>query len=140
MAQEFFPNPDMSSNEGLPEISCNRCIAPGTCCKSLPLSTQFPMGSTHESVQLYMTENGMPFIPLRRLCVYNGSRENGTGQHWYEQWLFTCPKVTSDGRCSIYEDRPHTCIIYEPGVDAMCVHMRLPNGEPIIPLLPVIPQ
>lgn len=122
----------------IPEISCDRCAAPGTCCKSFPLSAEFPIGSTHETVQAWLAKENLPFNPIRRQYVYPGGNKIVVGpKGWYENWLFTCTKVTPEGRCSIYEDRPTLCKIYEPGMDAMCVHMRMPNGEPILPLLPV---
>lgn len=128
---------EIAIEDMVPLITCARCVAPGTYCKALPLSKHFPLGSTHNSIAVEMAEIGEPFIPIRRLHVLNGCENaDGTGSHWYELWLFTCPKLTKEGRCSIYDERPYACRVYEPGVDAMCVHMLMPNGQPILPLLP----
>jgi Fe-S-cluster containining protein len=38
------------------------------------------------------------------------------------RWRWWCTALQSDGRCSIYEDRPDLCRRYRPGQDGLCVH------------------
>jgi Fe-S-cluster containining protein len=122
-----------------PEISCDRCIAPGTCCKAIQLFTQegveitHPLGTTLEKLRESLRANYLPFEPLRRLKILANSDESEK-----EAWLYSCPKLGDDGRCTIYETRPRLCRTYEPGCDHMCVHMRKDDGFPVIPQLPVI--
>src|SRR5689334_12410170 len=133
----------MSDTAQLPEISCDRCVAPGTCCKSFELSKEFAIGQTPESLKKWLEENNFPFTPLIRSNIYCTSENShiaNSAVHWVEKWRFACTKLGEDGRCTIYEDRPDLCKKYTAGCDTMCIHMRLPNGQPIIPLLPEIPQ
>lgn len=126
----------------LPEISCDRCVAPGTCCKSFPISSMgVPLGTTPQRLQEMLNERNLPFNPQRRDKIWASSASaNGTGHQWNEEWHYTCPKLGEGGRCTIYEERPSICRVYEAGVDIMCVHMRLPDGNPIIPQLPIIDE
>jgi len=32
-----------------------------------------------------------------------------------DSWVFTCPMLDENGRCSIYENRPSACRSYQPG-------------------------
>jgi Fe-S-cluster containining protein len=41
-------------------------------------------------------------------------------QQPYAYWLFSCPKLGPDGRCTIYADRLDTCRMYEAGEDELC--------------------
>lgn len=113
-----------------PEITCDRCIAPGTCCKAFPLSKDFATGTTPEQLVEFLAEQKYPFVPLRRYYTYIGA--------WLERWLFQCTKLGADGRCTIYEDRPELCKLYEAGCDEMCIHTRGIDGNPIVPLLPIV--
>lgn len=129
----------MSDPKELPIISCTRCVAPGTCCKAFPLSNEFPLGITPDQLREWLKEQGLPFEPLRRYHYGVNSKnpwEENSPLQWKEQWQFSCTKLGTDGRCTIYDERPNLCKVYTAGNDHMCVHMRLPDGNPIIPLLP----
>lgn len=67
-----------------------------------------------DEARAYVAERGVPFEPSYQ-------REDGT-------WEWLCPKLTADGRCSIYDDRPVTCRDYEPASDRLCVHWRGAEG------------
>lgn len=112
----------------LPKIDCDLCVAPGTCCKAFPLNEYFPLGSTLEAIKKWLHEHNVDmFRPLRRYRTWASQGE------WFEQWQFSCTKLLSNGRCGIYNNRPPVCRHYEPGSDDMCVHMRLPNGQLVLP-------
>lgn len=69
----------------------------------------FELPMSHETAELTALENEVPFfIPARQ-------EPDGT-------WFFSCTRLTRDGRCGAYEDRPHVCRSYRPGEDALCVH------------------
>jgi Fe-S-cluster containining protein len=121
-----------------PKISCDRCIDPGMCCRSFPLSHYFDFGVTPAKIMKWLAQNGLAmFRPLRRIHVWcsdhtgaSGKKESGK---WVEQWSFRCTALGEDGRCTIYDSRPDLCRTYEPGCDMMCVHMRGPDGRPVVP-------
>lgn len=100
---------------------CDRCQRPGHCCFAIPLMYDF--GTPLDAV-IYMAsfigrvksneddydviELGLPFIPLWRI-------DGGPDRYW-------CPHLTQDGRCGIYQFRPHTCRIYKAQSDPLCWH------------------
>ncbi len=112
-------------------VTCDRCVAPGTCCKAFPLNQNFWLGTHPDEIRRFLAEKGLPFEPLRRMDIWRGGDDEGA---WLEKWFFSCPKLGPDGRCTIYEDRPNLCKIYAPGTDHMCVHVRGPDGQPLLPL------
>lgn len=65
----------------------------------------------------------LPFVPLRRMWY---EAPNGAHKPKDCVWLFRCPKLGEDGRCTVYEHRPEVCRVYEPGEDVMCVHYTGP--------------
>lgn len=117
-----------------PVIDCDRCVAPGTCCKAFSLPVEVPRGSTPAEVKAALTKRSfepLPFVPLRRTT----GREGYDPTSPTEYWLFGCPKLGADGRCTIYQSRPQTCQVYKPGSDPMCVHY-VHDGKPLVPQLP----
>lgn len=119
-------------------VSCDRCAAPGHCCKAFPLTVQIPIGSTPAQVETIMNERShqpLPFKPLRRAPKGTWHRKPDEG---HEYWLFNCPKLLPDGRCGAYEERPETCRIYEPGNDEMCFHAYATGweGQVMVPQTP----
>lgn len=107
---------------------CETCPDPGHCCRKFVLSGgNFAFGAEstevaedilaqhnevirdyNKRIDLPTEHRVMPFKPLERT-------EEGV-------WFWTCPKLDDKtGRCTIYPDRPETCIAYEPGTDHLCV-------------------
>jgi Fe-S-cluster containining protein len=54
-------------------------------------------------------ERGLPFLPLMKF--------QGEGAMYWQWW---CPKLTRDGRCGDYENRPKLCRDYQAGDDRLC--------------------
>ncbi len=115
---------------------CDHCYSPGTCCKSLTLSggpdseDRAAMESgrpTYSDALNFARKNGLPFTPLVPEQVQPG--------WWF--WRYSCPKVTPDGRCSIYDVRPQLCRDFEPESDGLCVHSHgTEAGDPSAGVVP----
>jgi len=60
-----------------------------------------------------MRREKLPYIPLE----VGGHTHKGTRAHVW----FTCPKLGTNGRCTIYDDRPQICRIFTAATDALCV-------------------
>ena len=106
------------------------------CCRAFPLNHFWRAGTTLKTIRAWLRKNKFSFRPLRRYTQWVGTDvvegTNVTGV-LMEQWLFSCPKLGPNGRCTIYKDRPELCKTYEPGNDMMCVHVRGPDGRPFVP-------
>lgn len=126
------------------EITCDRCIDPGHCCKAFPLSFTMPPSACADELtaeldrRLRMDDiperpafvGDNPFKALRRVPPQNYEPDDGQTV----SWLFQCTALQADGRCGIYERRPDFCRIYEPGTDWLCVHRRdNRTGKPFVP-------
>ena len=95
---------------------CDKCRLPGRCCSGFGVNDRYNRLTTLEvladlvSIDKNSTGNwlGLPFVPLYRTPK--------------GKWLLWCPLLDSNGRCSIYEDRPmYPCVDYKPGQDLLCV-------------------
>lgn len=107
-------------SEGAAGSLCDRCHAPGACCKGFALGKGFGEAGTAEEAERMLgalkTSDGRP-LPFKALG------RDRTEEHG-EFWRWWCPKLGSDGRCTIYNDRPHTCRSYDAGSDRLCAHFR----------------
>ncbi|UGY15168.1 YkgJ family cysteine cluster protein [Bradyrhizobium septentrionale] len=101
---------------------CDRCYAPGQCCRVMHLSQNGePLTVwTDEDVSAQARAHGLPFEPIAPLSSYVDP-ESGRP---YATFEWTCPKLGADGRCTIYEDRPDVCRSFEAGSDPLCVHFN----------------
>lgn len=99
------------------ETLCDVCMDPGHCCRDLPLrgGPEGPNGErvdspmSYERAEHFVMSQGLPFRPLYR-------DDQG-------RWRWGCTALDQrTGRCTIYENRPHVCQIYDPGCDSLCVH------------------
>lgn len=96
---------------------CSICPEPGRCCRWFHFSKTYWKDEGLEAVQQNLIEHNYPFIVEKwsnQAFKAEDGREYGTV-------MCSCPKVTSDGRCSIYNERPRTCRVYAPGSDYLCV-------------------
>lgn len=115
---------------------CGTCRDPGACCRSIQIPREFLPGTTRKEVERHLKDGTtnipgqvlnlsdprpLPFTPLREAtCI--GPETGYSKEITSVKWVYTCPMVTDEGRCSIYENRPEICKLYEPGSDPMCVH------------------
>ena len=106
---------------------CSICPEPGACCRRfcLPSHDEDPVipetfwkDSMFEDGQKVLTDAGLPF-KVGGIEEEIQSKEGALVTLWYY-----CPKVTSEGRCFIYENRPECCSSYQPMTDNLCVFWR----------------
>jgi Fe-S-cluster containining protein len=105
---------------------CDRCAAPGHCCKAFIPSggndgvsdaKALAAGRPSFSDALnFVRKHGLPFVP--KIPPEQRSAEEGGG--W--RFRFSCPWLQGDGRCGHYEDRPDLCRTFEPQDDGLCVY------------------
>ncbi len=98
----------------LHESMCDVCMSPGHCCKELTLSGPFSEPMSRERAEHLLIS---PTNNHEKTWVFRPLRQDERGI-----WRFSCTQLLSNGRCGIYEDRPHLCRHYQPGTDALCVH------------------
>lgn len=107
---------------------CDTCPKPGACCKRLRLHGQngvitFWKEDGLEAVQHFLDTNGLPFAPIEIVA----EEKDEPMQQTYVEYVFSCPKLGLDGRCTIYADRPQLCRDYQPGSDQLCVLYKVPG-------------
>jgi Fe-S-cluster containining protein len=100
--------------------ACDTCAKPGACCNDFVLNgRRGGLRVAEENWQVEAEErmewNGLPFKPLRI------DADDANPVEGMVLVRFTCPKVTPEGRCSIYETRPQLCRDYQAGEDKLCV-------------------
>jgi len=102
---------------------CDRCMAPGACCRKFWLNVEVP---NERGPAAFLAElrdpdgRRYPFVPYD----IGESRDGHTLYRW------NCPKLGVNGRCTIYEDRPNVCRIFEPLSAGLCVHFWPDAGDP----------
>jgi Fe-S-cluster containining protein len=100
---------------------CQMCPKPGSCCRGFVLSDDdgditFWKSSWREDTVKAMEKWGLPFRPAE----INEEFVEGDGDPYVTVKL-DCPKLSSDGRCTIYNERPEACRNFVPGSDTLCV-------------------
>lgn len=106
---------------------CDRCLAPGHCCKELFLSNaDGPFTVWAGTANETMERRGEPFRSLYRVDTFRTE-----GGALYETHAWYCPKLDkATGRCTIYDSRPQVCRDFEPMSGPLCVHYNgTENGE-----------
>jgi Fe-S-cluster containining protein len=110
--------------------ACDTCAKPGACCHDFALNgrnggLRFDADNWQWQAEEKMEFYGMPFKPLR----IDPQKHDGEADSSLVAVRFTCPKVTPEGRCSIYETRPQLCRDYAAGSDKLCVMYVEPVTE-----------
>jgi len=110
--------------------ACDTCTKPGACCHDFALNgrsggLRFDADNWQIEAENRMEQYGMPFIPLR----VDMEKIDPVKEAGFVGVRFTCPKVTPEGRCSIYETRPQLCRDYKAGSDKLCVMYVEPITE-----------
>lgn len=98
---------------------CDRCYAPGACCKGFTLFRE-----NRDEVTLWLDE---PFddqmsthgVPFAARAVGEPILDE-TGRP-FTRVKFDCRRL-SNGRCADYESRPEVCRNFEAGSGSLCVH------------------
>lgn len=98
-------------------VLCSVCPEPGHCCELFAFHKSFWIDEGLEKAQRVLMENGLPFHVLDWA---ENIAKSPTGRE-YASLMCSCPKLSDDGRCTIYADRPGTCVRFQPGSDPLCV-------------------
>jgi Fe-S-cluster containining protein len=70
------------------------------------------------TINANLEERNLPFVPHPTGCF----TDKETGRR-YGSYTFSCPELTSEGRCAVYRQRPEVCRKFEPaGGSRLCVH------------------
>ena len=120
----------------MPLDLCGNCGDPGMCCRRIKLhagDTDCLNGSATRLDALvwlatirhpdpWMSNAGLPFLP-----EYRDPTD--------ERWVLSCPRLTPEGRCGDYENRPNLCRAFIPGVHWPCAMRKqepLPNIDDLL--------
>jgi Fe-S-cluster containining protein len=110
--------------------ACDTCTKPGACCHNFVLSDhrgglRYDANDWKAEATAHMDRLEMPFRPLQ----IDPEKWDGEADPSTVALRFTCPAVTPEGRCSIYENRPNLCRVYQPLQDKLCVMYVAPVTE-----------
>lgn len=96
---------------------CAVCPVPGMCCKEFSLfrgtEIMFPLETWQKDAEEYLLRHNLPFKPIKIEQVLGRNP-------YYVTLRYSCPKLTPEGRCGIYQDRPEVCRKFVPGSSALC--------------------
>lgn len=101
---------------------CDTCIDPGACCRSMSISGGIPDPRTGKRIQDPMSFEEAEHFAMRLSLPFVPGEQDDDGR-----WRFTCTALGDDGRCQVYETRPHLCRDYPAGRDGLCVHHWAPE-------------
>jgi Fe-S-cluster containining protein len=114
--------------------ACDTCSIPGYCCRHFRLnggSFASEVDTIEEAEALIAEQNSMrvdhpiPSMPgAGNVLPFRALYKASTG------WIWWCPNLNREtGRCDDYANRPETCRMYDPGIDANCtVHPEFDGG------------
>ena len=112
--------------------SCDTCRAPGSCCYRFPLTVNFNIRYWKEEATRLLEEHNWPHIvPVSPWPPLLASEVGAHGGR--TQVLFSCIKLTSEGRCGDYENRPEFCASFEVADDGLCAEY-----QPVFRGIPVV--
>jgi len=117
--------------------ACDTCAKPGACCTDMFLSSTYWNGMIYAEYwpgdavrHLDAAMPGHPFIPLRLEIREPGTPgHNPTANRPYGAARWACTRLTPEGRCGDYENRPNLCKAYEPLSDGLCAMYVPPAAE-----------
>jgi Fe-S-cluster containining protein len=104
---------------------CSICPEPGRCCRKFHFHRTYWKDEGLEAAQRDLTSWNNPFL----VEAWAGQDLKDVDGREYDTVMCSCPKVTTEGRCSIYEDRPRTCRIFAAGSDRLCVFSSMSGIE-----------
>lgn len=105
------------------------CPEPGHCCRAFNLANKDgPVTVWLDSPELsaadFLGGRRYPFVYLGTYGLQDSGFEDSykaADGREYAVAKFGCPKVSDEGRCTIYKDRPHLCRDFTPASTALCV-------------------
>lgn len=99
---------------------CDTCRSPGSCCKEFMISGHYDKDTWEEDIKQKFEFHNLPFVPVR------AERHHSWGLDDPVIVVASCTKLTPEGRCSIYENRPQLCKNYQPLQDLLCCEYHGP--------------
>jgi len=94
--------------------NCENCPKRGQCCKNFmlhPKEEQVPWAytskDTKERVISRLKKEDLPFLPTK------------VNKH---RWMFKCSKISKNGKCTIYKNRPQLCRNFKIGSNLLCYY------------------
>lgn len=104
---------------------CDTCRSPGNCCKGFMLCAEFDESDWKQQAIDLMAANDLTFFRPVALGFVGTSPGKVRAR-------FNCDRLTPQGRCGDYENRPRTCWQFVPASDPLCAeHVRKLKGIPI---------
>jgi Fe-S-cluster containining protein len=112
---------DMTARIQTAEASlCETCTDPGRCCRRFSLNIGwFSKANWKQEAEKALEQYNVPFYAE---SIYKEEAE------MVVPW-FSCTKLGGDGRCTIYDERPHVCRTYKPGSDELCAMHKTEPGS-----------
>lgn len=109
----------------LPDIDCiKECPDLGACCRRMVVwANGKPWPVTEDPIEAQKEIDNyrggaLPFELLAHGETTDPSTHEPGGRH---AWYLRCKMVTTNGLCSMYDNRPDLCRIFAPGSDPLCV-------------------
>ncbi|MFM0165751.1 YkgJ family cysteine cluster protein [Paraburkholderia sediminicola] len=111
--------------------ACDTCPKPGSCCTDFALNIGlFQKDTWKEAAQEKLNSVGLPFFFPKRLAVEGRETAGGPVDVDGKVMIrYGCSRLTPDGRCGDYDNRPKLCHSYQPKSDALCVLWIAPVTE-----------
>jgi Fe-S-cluster containining protein len=103
--------------------ACDTCPKPGACCTDFHLNIgSFPKDTWKEDAQEKLISVGLPFFFPKRLAVEGReTADQPVEANGLVLIRYGCTRLTPEGRCGDYENRPQLCHSYQPKSDSLCV-------------------
>jgi Fe-S-cluster containining protein len=98
-------------------VLCSVCPLPGHCCERFVFHKTFWIDEGLDAAQQALIKGGLPFEVLE----WASNHYKSAAGREYATLICSCPKLSNEGRCTIYESRPNTCRRFVPGSDPLCV-------------------
>ena len=102
---------------------CDRCFDPGACCRRFAL---YDVDGDERTFWLVGEGTVDDFLESRRLpflAEQTGRYRDPEANREYGSFVFSCPALGEDGRCTMYRRRPDVCRNFEPANGSpLCVH------------------
>lgn len=117
--------------------ACDACRQPGACCSGFQFTRRFVRGTSAARIRRHLREGtdargaGAYSEPLAKLPfepVEESDWRDPEDGH-ARRWIFDCPKLDPEGRCTIYRERPQLCRRFRPKSSPLCVEFKAPDSE-----------